>query len=636
MPTTRRPSLGDRRRLVIYSQRLNEDSAGPIAGVAERSSDAKRSQAAYGSRVQRRLRARWYGLVPVKNRTLLAVAAVLFGFVALLGMMHWCAFWWAPIAAYPEVARPFRLDRPDSFGTWFSAILLAATAGASFLVYQLRRYKSDDYHGHYRIWRIAIVLSLVASIDCVTGLIGWLGGTLDVLLAERDFLAGADWVRLLLGFGGAAFALRMVTEISRSGWAATVLGLSFVGYAVPLAVRWKLVDAQVGTEAVAVPIVITLARAGTMLAVVIYLRLLYREVRRIESGERLTARLRGMFKAGEKAEREVVDPVPTKARASRRRAASANAGEEDPSVKKSLPVKRPIVAAEGSRDDSVVASVAAPPPRQSLWSKLRRSKSESQDNRLEVDAGSKEGEVVRNSPKREGQIPEESSLVDKKRSSWLKLPGRQRSIGKVKVEIDVETVDKQELDAATSVVAKVGAGNLGGWFRSRKNEAADDSVSENRRVADRGRVAKRGEQEEGKKGEEDVFETTSSKIRWLGMFGGKAKSSDVVAELGDGGSVAGAFEGGVKGSREASGPTPAAPVRPAAASVKQEASRSQGPGAVPVVSGSPSRAQDDEDESDEDAGDGADTDPDSVDWATLNKSERRRMRKVMKRQGKAA
>ena len=627
MPTTRRPNLGDRRRLVIYSQRFNEDATGAVVRVADRTSDGRRNQAAYGSRVQRRLRARWYGLVPVKNRTLWSVAAILLASTSLLGVLHWCAFWWGPIAAHPEIARPFRLDRPDSFGTWFSAILLATTAGASFLVYQLRRYKSDDYHGHYRIWRIAIVLSLVASLDCVTGLVSWFGGTLDVLLAERDFLAGSDWIRLLLGFGGAAFALRLVTEVSRSGWAALVLVLSFIGYGIPLAVRWKIIETHVAAETMVVPIAITFARAGTMLAVVIYLRLLYREVRRIESGERLAVRLRGIFKSKDKAGADVGALVPVKARAPRRRGVSVNATESEQVSKKSKPTKGKAVAAEESRNDGEVASGAARDPKPSFWSKLRRSQLTSVETQTELETEDKPADVLRTSPERESQAAEEDLPAEKKRSSWLKLPRRRPSIGKVEAEAEPEVLSDHEgelkLDAGTRGDAKLGAGKIRGWFKSRKSEAPEESLADDRndrKVEVRGRVAERGRQDEGEKVEkdgEDVVNATATKRRWLGIFGGKAKSSDGAAELGD-----------EEQAAASSGP-------PGLANVKQQTLKSPSPVAEPVVSGSSNRLQSDED--DEDAsGDETDVDFDSIDWDSLNKSERRRMRKVMKRQGKAA
>lgn len=292
MPVSRRPNLGDRRRLVIYSQRYNEDGNAAASRATLRDDQARRASSAYGFRVQRRLRARWYGLVPVKRRTMLALACVLMAMVAVLGALHWAALWLPQIANYPDVARPLRLDRPDSFGTWLGAMLLIMTAGASFLVYQLRRYSSDDYHGRYRIWRLAIVISLIASVDSVTGLVAWLGGSIDVLLAERDFLAGADWLRLLIGFGGAAFGLRMLGEVSRNTISLAVIGGSLLLSAVPLAVRWNLSDLDAAATALWIPILTLASRAGLLIGTTVYLRMLYREVRKLEVNDRIGDRLR--------------------------------------------------------------------------------------------------------------------------------------------------------------------------------------------------------------------------------------------------------------------------------------------------------------------------------------------------------
>ncbi len=79
-------------------------------------------------------------------------AGVILGIATLLCLMHYLSVTWSPLALREDLARPFRLDRPDSFGTYIRAIFLFAAAGTALLVYQLRRYKVDDFKGHYRLW----------------------------------------------------------------------------------------------------------------------------------------------------------------------------------------------------------------------------------------------------------------------------------------------------------------------------------------------------------------------------------------------------------------------------------------------------------------------------------------------------
>ena len=80
--------------------------------------------------------------MPVRRRTLITVSCVLASCTLLLAAAHYASVAWPAIAYRPEIARPLRLDRPDSFGRWFTVALLAACSGTSLLIYQLRRYRN--------------------------------------------------------------------------------------------------------------------------------------------------------------------------------------------------------------------------------------------------------------------------------------------------------------------------------------------------------------------------------------------------------------------------------------------------------------------------------------------------------------
>lgn len=653
MPTIRRPSLDDRRRLVIYSQRFSEDGVATANSLAAVSREGKRNQAAYGSRVQRRLRARWYGLVPVKQRTLVAFSAALFSVVGLLGLLHWCAFWWSPIASHPELARPLRLDRPDSFGTWFSAVLMVATAGASFLVYQLRRYKSDDYHGHYRIWRIAILLSFVSSIDCVTGLVGWLGGAVDVMLAERDFLAGADWVRLLLGFGGAAFALRMVGEVARSRASAIVLGSSFVCYAIPLAVRLRFVEAELATLALVVPIATVLAKAGTTLAVVIYLRMLYREVRRLENGERIVVRMKQFFKSRREVEeapatskRKAAASDTVAARSPKSTAAARRAKQADQEIAaKSNDGKQEIAKPTTSKTET--SKPAAPDGaddskskdgKPSFWQRLRRrvpadgdsaevksSDTDAEANEQSVSVASMRNDQRTQNSKVDAEKSTDSDAAKPKESrSWF---GRKRKEVATEDEVALkkerndEKLVRDEEDGGDAQKAKSSFLNR---FR-RKNAAAeksDDAVETDQ--AKNVKVASVSAEPEPDASEE----TASKKSGWFSRFGRKQKAeSEVEGDSAEDQQATSRSAAQDKAASDRGRNAVAGNTVPAGAAA------TRGPAPKPA---SANQSMDDDGDDDMDIGDEEDVDPDSIDWASLNKSERRRMRKVLKRQGKAA
>ena len=69
----------------------------------------------------------------------------------------------------PQIARPLRLDRPDSFGRWFIVATLTVPAGISLMTYQLRRYRNDDFVGTTG-YAVVILVSALASVNaCITG-----------------------------------------------------------------------------------------------------------------------------------------------------------------------------------------------------------------------------------------------------------------------------------------------------------------------------------------------------------------------------------------------------------------------------------------------------------------------------------
>jgi hypothetical protein len=59
----------------------------------------------------------------------------------------------------------FDLDGEGSLAVWFSSTTLSLAAAAAVLVFTVRRFRRDDYHGRYRIWIWAAAVFLLMSID---------------------------------------------------------------------------------------------------------------------------------------------------------------------------------------------------------------------------------------------------------------------------------------------------------------------------------------------------------------------------------------------------------------------------------------------------------------------------------------
>ena len=251
---------------------------------AERLREARCPQAAYGSRVHRRIRGRWFSLVPIRLRSMILVTASLSFLVTTLCIAHYAAIAWPTLAAHPTIARPLRLDRPDSFGRWCMLVMLTATAGVALLIYQLRRYRNDDFRGHYRLWRLVIIVTLLASVNTLVSMLEWGGAILDAGFGKRVALAGSDWIRLVVTFGGAVLTLRMIAEIRHCRTALIMLLVSCVMFAIPEAVKWNILKVEsmgYWTLATTAPI---LGCTSLLISMLTYLRMLYRDVKQVEQG----------------------------------------------------------------------------------------------------------------------------------------------------------------------------------------------------------------------------------------------------------------------------------------------------------------------------------------------------------------
>lgn len=95
----------------------------------------------------------------------------------------------ARIGSQPQLAA-LDLTARGNLGDWYSSLLLALATAGSLAIYSVRRHKTDDYSGRYRIWLWAAGAWLLLSADTtaqfhlaipplarlLTGVTGWAGG----------------------------------------------------------------------------------------------------------------------------------------------------------------------------------------------------------------------------------------------------------------------------------------------------------------------------------------------------------------------------------------------------------------------------------------------------------------------------
>jgi hypothetical protein len=103
-------------------------------------------------------------LIPIRLSRHLMVFVVGLALVAgLESLYHWSQ----GLAATTTDGRiaAFDLDSEGSLGAWFSSTLLLLASLVAILVYRIRRHRTDDYQGYYRVWLWASFCWLLMSMD---------------------------------------------------------------------------------------------------------------------------------------------------------------------------------------------------------------------------------------------------------------------------------------------------------------------------------------------------------------------------------------------------------------------------------------------------------------------------------------
>lgn len=128
----------------------------------------------------------------------------------------------------------FDATNPKSLATWLASASMLVVAVMATLVLTVRRRRVDDYRGRHRLWRGAVVMAILLSIDAATNLHTVFAEAISTATGIRLMAGGAEW---WLGLGAVAIgwvAVRVLLDIKESKLAfstailATVAGLTAV------------------------------------------------------------------------------------------------------------------------------------------------------------------------------------------------------------------------------------------------------------------------------------------------------------------------------------------------------------------------------------------------------------------------
>lgn len=179
--------------------------------------------------------------LPIFGLLLLAGLAVVAGLEVLYA--------WASTSAMAEMATDgrvaaFDLDGEGSLAVWFSSVILGLAALVAVLVYTVRRHKTDDYRGYYRIWLWAAMCWLLMSIDETASLHEGFKEMMAQVTGARMFGDGSIWwvVPYLLLLGAVGSRLLVDMRHCRLSSAALLAAAGCYALAVVTQLQWILPD----------------------------------------------------------------------------------------------------------------------------------------------------------------------------------------------------------------------------------------------------------------------------------------------------------------------------------------------------------------------------------------------------------
>jgi len=193
---------------------------------------------------------RLFDLVPRRWIVLLGWWAAAMTIMAGLGAAYIWMRQQATVGGHAVIAA-LDIAARGSLAGWFSSLVLLAAAVMALLIYAVRRHRTDDYQGRYRIWLWAAGCWLFLAADRAAGLSEGMRDGVAILTGTSWLDDGALWWAvvyiLLLG----SFGSRLWIDMHSNRTALVVLVMAAVAYGLTIAGRlgWFLNLNLNGTDA---------------------------------------------------------------------------------------------------------------------------------------------------------------------------------------------------------------------------------------------------------------------------------------------------------------------------------------------------------------------------------------------------
>jgi hypothetical protein len=140
----------DRRRRLLAEDRSADLASPEPSDAAGRSSSIVHKSENYGDADFLQSQLRLSDLVP--RRPLVVALFLVLGLAATAGLAM--LYLYAPALFRAASRRPIVVDlgSPGSLSNWFGSLLLLMAGFLAIIIYTVRRHKTDDYRGRYRVW----------------------------------------------------------------------------------------------------------------------------------------------------------------------------------------------------------------------------------------------------------------------------------------------------------------------------------------------------------------------------------------------------------------------------------------------------------------------------------------------------
>ncbi|NLF68969.1 MAG: hypothetical protein GX575_07920 [Candidatus Anammoximicrobium sp.] len=165
------------------------------------------------------------------SRPFTQVITALSCLVTIVGLLAVYAHWrlW-PSGSWPSSLACLDVRRPGSLATWICSLMLCTAAFQGFQIYRLRRHKTDDYRGRYRVWTWFPGVLFAMATGVATGVHRELTALLVASLGLDA--AGASLSMLPIAAVGLwlLVAVRLMLEMRANRWSLRFLAAATVAY----------------------------------------------------------------------------------------------------------------------------------------------------------------------------------------------------------------------------------------------------------------------------------------------------------------------------------------------------------------------------------------------------------------------